>query len=63
MQQLRSNLLSLREGLFRHSSFLEFLPAPAKVDKSRVVPRKGVEGSTTEDEEEELDPEVITPVS
>lgn len=67
-QLLRSNLLSLRAAFFRHASFLEFLPAPERVDQSRVVPGGNVEGSASgapEDQEEgeggvgeELDPEV-----
>ncbi|CAM9439487.1 unnamed protein product, partial [Hapterophycus canaliculatus] len=56
-QLLRSNLLSVREALFRHASFLEFLPAPETVDRARVVPGGDVEGaaSRTPEEEEETD--------
>lgn len=67
-QLLRSNLLSLRAAFFRHASFLEFLPAPERVDQSRVVPGGDAEGASSgapEDQEdgeggggEELDPEV-----
>lgn len=67
-QLLRSNLLSLRAAFFQHASFLEFLPAPERVDHSRVVPggdlkgaASGVPGDQEEGEEEieeELDPEV-----
>ncbi|CBJ30237.1 conserved unknown protein [Ectocarpus siliculosus] len=37
-QLLRCKLLSIREALFRHASFLEFLPAPERVDRNRHVP-------------------------
>lgn len=68
-QLLRSNLLSIREALFRHASFLEFLPAPETVDRTRVVPggdADGIPSRTPGDEEEDtegigedaLDPEV-----
>lgn len=67
-QLLRSNLLSLRAAFFRHASFLEFLPAPERVDQSRVVPGGDLEGAASgapEDQEEGdgevgevLDPEV-----
>ncbi|CAM9880890.1 unnamed protein product, partial [Pylaiella littoralis] len=43
-QLLRANLLSLREALFRHASFLEFLPASERINRSRDVPGGGVEG-------------------
>eukprot|EP00903_Cladosiphon_okamuranus_P015016 g13894.t1 len=67
-QLLRSNLLSLRAAFFRHASFLEFLPAPERVDKDRVVPGGDLEdvaSGVPEDQEEGdegvgevLDPEV-----
>ncbi|CAM9618005.1 unnamed protein product [Scytosiphon promiscuus] len=68
-QLLRSNLLSIREALFRHAAFLEFLPAPETVHHTRVVPGGDADGpavsQTPEQEEEteegggeELDPEV-----
>ena len=64
---LRSSLLSLREALFRHASFLEFLPAPERVDRKRAVQWGGVgdglpgevgEGAAEDKDGEELDPEV-----
>lgn len=67
-QLLRSNLLSLREALFRHASFLEFLPAPEKVDRRRTVSGGGVDATSSRGQEEEeagvggareeIDPEV-----
>eukprot|EP00904_Undaria_pinnatifida_P004042 jgi/Undpi1/13639/HiC_scaffold_9.g03293.m1 len=67
---LRSSLLSIREALFRHASFLEFLPAPERIDRKRVVQGEGameggIPGGLAGDESgqekgggEELDPEV-----
>lgn len=61
-RRLRSKLLSLREALFRHASFLEFLPAPGTVDRARAVPGgTNMDGSAADDGEESLDPEVIKP--
>ena len=67
---LRSSLLSIREALFRHASFLEFLPAPERIDRKRVVQGEGgmeggipgrLAGDGSGQEKgggEELDPEV-----
>ncbi|CAM9994115.1 unnamed protein product, partial [Ectocarpus sp. 12 AP-2014] len=73
-QLLRCKLLSIREALFRHASFLEFLPAPERVDRNRHVPGVDVDvgvgqedgahqpGEEEEEErekgEDEIDPEV-----
>lgn len=63
-QLLRANLLSLREALFRHASFLEFLPAPEKVDRRRTVPGGDVDATGAQGREKEtkeageVDPEV-----
>lgn len=66
-EQLRSSLLSLREALFRHASYLEFLPAPERVDRKRAVQGEGVgdgipggtgDGAGEENGGDELDPEV-----
>lgn len=63
-QRLRSILLSLREALFRHAAFLEFLPAPDRVNRRMSIPGAGVDdfGSRgerrPEEEVEPLDPEV-----
>lgn len=65
--QLRSSLLSLREALFRHASYLEFLPAPERVDRKRAVQGDGVgggipggtgDGAGEVNAGDELDPEV-----
>lgn len=61
-RRLRSRLLSLREAMFRHASFLEFLPAPGTVDRVRAVPGgANMDGSAVDDGEDSLDPEVIKP--
>ncbi|CAM9400850.1 unnamed protein product [Ectocarpus fasciculatus] len=59
-QLLRCKLLSIREALFRHASFLEFLPAPERVDRNRHVPGVDVDvgvgredGAPQPEEEEE----------
>lgn len=64
-QQLRSKLISLREAVFRHASFLEFLPAPERVDRLMIVPGAGADGEVITNkqgdqdiEADELDPEV-----
>lgn len=64
-QQLRSKLISLREAMFRHASFLEFLPAPERVDRLMIVPGAGMDGEVIINKQgdqdadvDELDPEV-----
>lgn len=57
-RQLRSKMLFLREALYRHASFLEFLSAPDTVGHGKVVPSWDTEdGALVDRDEDTLDAE------
>lgn len=63
-QRLRSILISLREAVFRYASFLEFLPAPERVDRRMIVPGAGVDGEgigNKKGQDQEKDVDVLDP--
>lgn len=61
-QLLRFSLLSLREAFFRHATFLEFLPAPERVDRKRFVPEWDVEGPTARASQDEMEEQIDSEV-
>lgn len=62
-QRLRSNLISIREAVFRHASFLEFLSAPGSVERRMIVSSAGADekGTGNRKELDEKDADVLDP--
>lgn len=59
---LRFSLLSLREAFFCHATFLEFLPAPERVDRKRFIPEWDVEGSNAMASQDEMGEQIDSEV-